>query len=206
MSIRLRSVLISSIAILAALVLSPAAFGATTLENLQTAFNGESNAHARYLAFAQKADKDGYGSVAGLFRAAARAEEIHAGNHAKVIKQMGGDPNATIETPNVKSTRENLEAAIKGETYERDVMYPEFLKQARAEYNGKASRTFNLAKDAEAEHATLYTQALASLDQSKGVQSAGFYVCPVCGFTTPTANFANCPSCFTAKEKFEKVA
>lgn len=205
MSIRLRFV--SSVAFLfAAFFLGPAAYSATTLQNLQTAFNGESNARARYLAFAEKADKEGYGSVAGLFRAAARAEQVHAANHAKVIEQLGGDPNAKIETPDVKSTRENLEAAIKGETYERDVMYPEFLKQARAEYNGKASRTFNLAKDAEAEHAKLYTQALANLDQSKGVQNAGFYVCPVCGFTTPALNFTNCPSCFTAKEKFEKIA
>lgn len=104
----------------------------TVLDNLQTAFNGESNAHARYLEFAAKADQEGYGSVASLFRAAARAEEIHAANHAVVIRRMGGTPQANIEKPAVKSTAENLAVAIQGETYERDVLYPDFLKQARA--------------------------------------------------------------------------
>ncbi|MHB8303849.1 MAG: rubrerythrin family protein [Acidobacteriaceae bacterium] len=97
---------------------------------MQAAFNGESNAHVRYLAFAKQADGEGYGEAASLFRAAARAEEVHASNHAAVIKEMGATPKATIESPEVKSTRENLEAAIKGETYERDIMYPAFLKQA----------------------------------------------------------------------------
>src|SRR5690348_4328328 len=107
----------------------------TTLQNLQTAYNGESNAHARYLAFAKQADQDGYAQAAALFRAAARAEEIHAANHAVVIKKMGATPAAKIETALVKTTKENLEAAVKGETYERDVMYPAFLKQARADNN-----------------------------------------------------------------------
>src|SRR5260370_5219664 len=102
----------------------------TTLENMQAAFNGESNAHIRYLAFAKHADNEGYGEVASLFRAAARAEEIHARNHAVVIKEMGAVPQAKIDSPEMKSTRENLEAAIKGESYERDTMYPAFLKQA----------------------------------------------------------------------------
>src|SRR5512140_22677 len=96
----------------------------STLGNLQTAFNGESNARARYLAFAVQADQEGHGPVASLFRAAARAEQIHAANHAAVIKKLGAEPVANIETPVVKSTRENLAAAIEGEVYERDVMYP----------------------------------------------------------------------------------
>src|ERR1039458_7607719 len=93
-----------------------------TLQNLETAFNGESNAHARYLAFAEKADQEGYFQIAGLFRAAARAEEIHARNHEVEIKRLGGTAQAKIEKPDVKTTKENLQAAIKGETYERDVM------------------------------------------------------------------------------------
>lgn len=176
-----------------------------TLNNLQTAFNGESNAHAKYLAFATKADEEGYGAVASLFRAAARAEEIHAANHAEVIKKMGGTPAAKVEKPDVKSTKENLEAAIKGESYERDVMYPDFLKQARAERNKDAIQTFNYAKTAEAEHAKLYTEAQSKLPGLKGA-GVTYYVCSVCGYTTMKLDFSKCPSCFSPKEKYEKVS
>ncbi len=179
---------------------------ATTLANLQTAFNGESNAHARYLAFAKKAEAEGYGEVASLFRAAAKAEEIHANNHAVVIKKLGGTPEAKIETPDVKSTKENLEAAIKGETYERDTMYPGFLKQAREARNTDAIQTFNFAKTAEAEHAKLYTKALKDLAKLKGTKAKNFYVCSVCGYTVEKVDFAKCPSCFSPKEKYETVA
>lgn len=191
---------------LTAFALTAGAQAATTLENMQAAYNGESNAHARYLAFAKQADTENYGEVASIFRAAARAEEIHAANHAAVIKKLGGDPQAKIETPQVKSTRENLEAAIKGETYERDTMYPDFLKQARKDRNNAAVRSLNLAKTAEAEHAKLYSAALSDLDRLKGSKSVTLFVCPVCGFTTRELTFAKCPSCFTPKEKFEKVA
>ena len=187
-------------------LLVPKAQAATTLENMQSAFNGESNAHARYLAFATQADKEGYGEVASLFRAAARAEEIHAANHAAVIKEMGGSPSAKIETPDVKSTRENIEAAIKGESYERDTMYPEFLKQARADKNKAAIKSLNFAKTAEEEHAKLYTAALSGLDGLKNTKAVTYYVCPKCGFTVRNVTFEKCPSCFTPKEQFEKVA
>lgn len=200
------------LAIIALALAVPAALAAetpikagTTLENLQAAYNGESNAHARYLAFAQQADKEGYGKAASLFRAAAKAEEIHARNHAEVIKKLGGTPQAKIETPNVKSTKENLEAAIKGETYERDVMYPAFLKVARADRNKDAIQTFNYAKTAEAEHAKLYAEALANLPQMKG-SGQEYYVCTVCGYTTVKIDFSKCPSCFSPKHKYEKVS
>ena len=199
----------SKFSLAAALTLALAAgnrASATTVENLQAAFNGESNANARYLAFAKQAQSEGYGEVASLFRAAARAEKIHATNHAAVIEELGVVPQAQIEAPVVKSTRENLEAAIKGETYERDTMYPNFLKQARADRKSHAVRTLNLAKSAEAEHARLYEAALANLDQMKGTKEAIYYVCPVCGYTAREAKFSKCPSCFTTKEAFEKVA
>ena len=177
----------------------------TTLQNMQTAFNGESNAHVRYLAFAKQADSEGYGQVASLFRAAALAEEVHAANHAAVIKEMGAVPQANIESPVVKATRENLEAAIKGETYERDTMYPAFIKQATLDGNSAAITSLNFAKTAEAEHAKLYARCLQNLDNLKGSKSTIFFVCPTCGYTTSEMNFANCPSCFTLGEKFEKV-
>jgi rubrerythrin len=192
--------------ILVLIVILPAAASATkTLDNLQTAFNGESNANARYLAFAKQADKEGYLQAASLFRAAARAEEIHAQNHAVVIKQMGGTPQAKIETPDVKSTSENLVVAMKGEIYERDVMYPDFIKQARAERNTAALQTFNYAKTAETEHAKLYTNAKDNLAQMK-TAGVKYYVCTICGFTTAKIDFEKCPSCFNPKEKYVAVS
>lgn len=196
------------VALSLALVALPARAKAatTTLENLQAAFNGESNAHAHYLAFADKADQEGYGEVGSLFRAAAKAEEVHAANHAVVIKKLGATPEAKIETPVVGSTKENLEAAIKGETYERDTMYPDFLKQARVEGNRDAVQTLNYAKNAETEHAKLYSKALNDLPSLKGSKSKDYFVCTVCGYTTAQIDFSKCPSCFAHKDKYEKVS
>ena len=174
-----------------------------TVENLQTAFNGESNAHARYLAFAVKADQQGYGGVASLFRSAARAEEIHAANHLAEIQKLGGSAQAKIDSPEVKSTKENLEVSIRGERYERDIMYPDFYKQARAMGNNDAFRTFNYAREAEAEHAKLFEEAYSNLDNMRGKTT--YYVCTVCGFTTTNLDFAKCHTCFSAKEKFVAV-
>lgn len=195
-----------SIALFAILGLASTANANTTLENMQMAFNGESNAHARYLAFAHRADSEGYGEIGSLFRAAARAEEIHAANHAEVIKEMGGVPKVHLETLTVKSTRENLEAAIQGESYERDTMYPEFLKQARMDRTTRAIRSLNYARTAEIEHAKLYTAALHNLEHLKGTDHAMFYVCPTCGFTVREIDFEKCPSCFTEKNSFVLVS
>lgn len=197
-----------TIAIVALIFAVPAIAAATTLktlDNLQAAFNGESNANARYIAFADKAQQDGYLQVATLFRAAARAEEIHAANHAVVIKKLGGTPKATIATPDVKSTRENLLAAIKGETYERDVMYPDFLKVAQAEKQTDAIRTFTFAKFAENEHAKLYTNSEKNMESMKA-GGVTYYVCTVCGNTTSKLDFQRCPACGTPKDKFIAVS
>jgi rubrerythrin len=197
-------------AILTAMLVLPLAAAQTpeqtkTLDNLLEAYKGEISAKARYLAFAKKADEQDYGKVASLFRAAARAEEIHANNHAEVIRKLGGDPSKIDPAkPEVKSTRENLEAAIKGETYERDKMYPEFIAQARSDRVRQAVRSFNYAKRAEAEHAKLYRQALENLDEWKGGKK-DFFVCSVCGYTVEKIGFEECPSCSSPKEKYEKV-
>jgi rubrerythrin len=113
-------------------VAGAAANSNSTLHNLQTAYNGESNARAKYLKFAKKAEQEGYGQVASLFRAAAAAEQIHRTCEASVIKEMDATPQAKIALPPIKSTKQNLEdSASKGEAYERDTMYPQFIKQAR---------------------------------------------------------------------------
>jgi rubrerythrin len=178
---------------------------ATTLDNLQTAFNGESNANARYLTFAKKADEEGYGEVASLFRAAAKAEEIHASNHAAVIRQMGATPVAQIEPTIAKTTRENLRAASEGEVYERDIMYPEFIEIAKREKATAALRSFTFALKVEAVHAILYANALDNLEKLRG-KSHTYYVCPDCGNTLTELNILNCLVCGHPKSGFIAVA
>lgn len=184
---------------------APSSASKATLANLQTAFNGESNARASYLAFAEKAKAEGFHKVASLFTAAARAEEIHAANHAEVIRKMGGTPQADVKAPKVGSSHENLQAALKGESYERDSMYPSFIAQAKKDGNVDAIQTMNLARNAEIEHAKLYQQALENLDGWKSVGST-FYVCPVCGWTSISLPAERCPSSFTPKNRFLKFA
>lgn len=182
-----------------------AAAGTTSLENLQAAFNGESNAHAKYAAFAVKADAEGYKSVASLFRAASLSEGIHAKKHAAVITKLGAEPKAEIATPEVKSTKENLEVALAGETYEKDTMYPGFIKQATTEKNKAAVRTFRGAMMAEVEHAKLYKQALAELEAWKTADKQ-FMVCDVCGYTElANPGLLKCPVCSAPKTKFTTI-
>ncbi len=176
----------------------------TTLNNLQTAFNGESNACARYAAFAIRADEEGFHRVASLFRAASRAEQIHAGNHAVVIRKMGATPAAHIERVEVKSTAENLKVAVAGEEYERDVMYPGFIHQAEGERNAAAMRTFNYALEAETEHARLFADALRNLQKMK--TKSAYYVCATCGYTVEKLTFDRCPVCHHPRERFETVS
>ena len=172
------------------------------LDDLRIAFHGESNACVKYVGFAKRADEEGYGPVASLFRAAAAAEEIHARNHAQVIKSLGGSASADIASFEVRSTRENLAEAVQGETYERDVMYPTFIRNADG--NKQAIRTFQWALDAEAEHARLYAEALADLDAWRGGRRP-FWVCPTCGRTAASEPVDPCPTCGAKKEKFKLV-
>lgn len=174
-----------------------------TLDNLQAAYNGESNAKAKYEVYAKKADAEGFLGAAALFRAAAKAEGVHADALAGVIKKMGATPKAEIKPPAPKSTKENLEDALKGESYERDTMYPDFIKAAKAEANKDALQIFTYAKTAEAEHAKLYAAAAKDLGAWKAARS--FWVCTVCGYTVPKVAFEKCPSCFFPKEKYIEV-
>ena len=174
-----------------------------TIANLQAAYNGESNAAHKYRLFAARADKEGYARVATLFRAASRAEQIHAANHVRVLGKMGVTPVARIEEVAVKTTAENLKCAIAGEEHERDVMYPKFVREAKEHGNTAASRTFELALDAEAVHARLYRAALETLEAQR--TKTVFYVCVICGFTTESAEEVRCAICNAPREKFETI-
>ncbi len=198
-----RNLVVAALCLCAAGFVSAAEMAAkTTLENLQAAFNGESNANAKYTAFAVKADEEGFKSVAALFRAAAMSEGIHAKKHAAAIKKLGAEPKADIGKPDVKSTKENLEAALAGETYENETMYPAFIKVAEAEKNKQALRSFNAAMKAEIEHAKFYKQALAEMDAWKAAGKE-FMVCQVCGYTEASSPAVlKCVICAAPREKF----
>jgi rubrerythrin len=163
-----------------------------TMDDLNAAFAGESQANRRYTAFARKADEEGFKQVARLFRAVAHGETIHALNHFKVL---GG----------VQSTRENLRTAIAGEHYEVVTMYPDFMKDAQAEDNKPANTTFDRAWDVEKVHEKLYTEALDSLD-GKQTEEFDYYVCPVCGYVHARSAPERCPVCQTLGSRFEKMS
>lgn len=135
-----------------------------TIDNLNTAIQGEANASHRYTLFAQKADDEGYAQVAKLFRAAALAESIHEKNHEQALRGLGVEPKPpVIEQVKVGTTRENLEVPIKGEANEADKMYPEFVKEAQRQNVTAAARSFTYALNTEAEHEKLFKDALANL-------------------------------------------
>lgn len=178
---------------------------AKTVEDLRTACRVESNARARYLAFAQKADEEGFGEVASLFRAAARAEEIEVNNQAAVIKKLGAvDYPAAMTTPVVKSTRENLIAsAAPGEEYAGD-MYSRFIKTAKAGSNQDAATAFFYAAESWTQNEVLFHKALLGLDNMKG-KSRTYYVCTVCGYTAERPVPKTCETCASRAEKYEAV-
>ncbi|MBN2335700.1 rubrerythrin family protein [Candidatus Bathyarchaeota archaeon] len=163
-----------------------------TKENLKAAFAGESEANRKYLAFAKKADEEGYPQVAKLFRAASAAETVHAHNHLRI---MGG----------IRSTAENLQEAIDGETYEFKQMYPGFLEVAAEENENQASWSFNIANEVEKIHADLYEKAAESLKKKQDISHVDYYVCKVCGNTVEGSPPERCPICNAPAKSFNKV-
>ncbi len=162
-----------------------------TLENLQAAFAGESQANRRYLAFAKKADEDGHPQVAKLFRAAAAAETVHAHNHLRAMDGVG-------------STAENLEAAISGENHEVVEMYPAMIADAEAEGEKRALASFKWAFEVEKTHEALYRKAKETLGQAG--EAFDYYVCQVCGHTHEGSAPDKCPVCGAPASKFERIS
>lgn len=179
---------------------------AKTAANLQDAFNGESNATARYAAFSKKANEEGFKEIALLFKAASLAEKIHANNHKAVLEEMGVVVKPATIDVKVQSTKENLEFAIKGETYEAITMYPNFLKDANAAGNQLALISLNYAYKTEKKHKALYELALSALNSNKtNTLASTFYVCPTCGNTYETTAPKRCGISMTGGEKFIKI-
>jgi rubrerythrin len=164
-----------------------------SVEDLKAAFAGESQANRKYLAFAIAADKEGYPQVAKLFRAVAAAETVHAHNHFRALGE-------------IKSTAENLQAAIEGEHYEVETMYPDFIEDAEAEEARKALRSFNWAWEVEKIHRELYREALEQLEED-GDEEVDYWVCSVCGHThVGSEPPEQCPLCKSKAKMYEKIA
>lgn len=161
-------------------------------KNLKEAFAGESQANRRYLAFAQKADEDGFPNIARLFRVAAESETFHAINH---LKAMGG----------IKSTLENTKEAWQGEKDEFTDMYPMFMDQAKRDQNNDALKSFFWANEAEKVHGEYYEKAVSALEAGNDMELEDVYVCSVCGFTVEGTPPEKCPTCGQAKENFNLV-
>ena len=157
---------------------------------LKEAFAGESQANRKYLAFAAKAEQEGYPQAARLFKAAADAETVHAHNHLRALKAVQG-------------TRENLAEALAGETHEFKSMYPVMIAEARAEGNKEAERSFHYANEVEKVHARLYEQLLAGLENAG--EGYPYWVCPVCGYTAERETPETCPVCGAKGKVFRKI-
>ena len=175
-----------------------------TIENLKAGIKGETTASAKYAAFAQKASEEGLEPIAQLFKAASKAESIHAANHLKVLEKMGEKMDTIVPEFEVKTTKENLQAAITGESYEFATMYPDFIKAATEENVKDAVTSFTWALDTEKKHKDFYQKALDALDKSETASLPSvFFVCPKCGNTYDAATVTEkCDFCKTPKDKF----
>jgi rubrerythrin len=164
----------------------------TSLDDLKAAFAGESQANRKYLAFAEKAEKEGFPQVGKVFRAAAAAETVHAHNH---LRAMEG----------IKDTVSNVKSAIDGEHHEFSEMYPEFLENAKKEGHKNAERTFWWANEVEKIHHKIYSEALKAVESGKDMPAQDVFVCSVCGMTVEGKAPDTCPVCGATHDKFEKI-
>jgi rubrerythrin len=162
--------------------------GTKTLSNLKAGFVAESQAHLRNLAFAMKAEQEGYSQVAVLFRAIAEAEAVHAFNHIRLLRAVSG-------------TQDNLESAFERENLAAST-YPQFVREANEEGNTGVAKTFSYSRDVEKGHARLYKKALAHMMAGEETE---YYVCQVCGHVSDGVLPDVCPICGAPKEKFRQV-
>ncbi len=160
-----------------------------TKENLKAAFAGESQAHMKYMIFAERAEKEGFKNIARLFTAIAYAELVHARNHLEVL---GG----------VSETGDNLQVAIDGETFEVEEMYPAYRSVAELQNEKGAQRSIHFAEEAEKIHASLYNEAKESVKAGRDIEIGDIYICPVCGYTVIGTAPDRCPVCSVTKDRF----
>lgn len=180
---------------------------AKTIANMQAAIKSEINTTAKYAAFSKKAVAEGYNEIAILFKAASIAENVHAINHKAVLAEMGVTLIPVIPELTVTSTKENLELAIKSETYEAEEMYPSFLKEANSLDNQIALISLNYAYKTEKKHKVYFENALVALNDTKlNNLPVEYYICPTCGNTYAAIVSKRCGVSLTGGEKFIKIS
>ncbi len=187
----------------AILVISTLAAAGTTLQNLNQAYQGESNAAHRYQEFARRAETDNLKQTAKLFRGAAASEEIHRDIIKKAILKLGGQID-TFKLAEIApaATADNLRIAITGETAEAGTLYPAFQATAKADNNKPAIRAFNYALAAEKKHAEYFQQALDRIASELPVTC---YVCRDCGLLLTTLPAKKCPVCREGLKEFKII-
>jgi rubrerythrin len=157
--------------------------------NVKDALAGESQAHIKYLAFAEKAASEKLPNIARAFKAGSFSEQVHATNHLKTLSGVG-------------TTAENLKDAFEGESFEIEEMYPAYIKVAELQEEKKALIYLHAAMAAEKVHAGIYKKAQEAVSRGKDIEAAPIHVCSVCGFTMEGEAPDNCPVCGAPKSKF----
>jgi len=174
-----------------------------TEQNLINAFGGESQAHMRYLHFANQAEKEKLSNVTRLFRAIAHAEYIHAGDHYRELRHLNGGYVAnSMAAFGPGDSMKNLKLAIAGETYEIEEMYPTYIEVAKFQEEKRAQRSFEWSYATEKLHKQLFEKALESVNSGKDVELGLIQVCEVCGCTLEGEAPDRCPICNASKDKF----
>src|SRR6185437_11123635 len=192
--------------------ITPQVLGAEDLaviRNLETAFEEESKTSAAYKAYALRADEEGYAGLASLFRATALAEQVHAGNHGRVLRHMGGCPSIDISPARIDGTLENLKTAFVDQKFEVDYLYPAFLSKAVPLFDSTAIRSFHWAIEADKSHVRLFDQVITRMNGGTFPgwenEKHAFYVCGLCGYAEEHIDGDNCPGCNYLWEKFEAI-
>jgi rubrerythrin len=159
-------------------------------KKLREAFAGESKAFVRNLAFAKKAEEDGFPQVGRLFRAVADAERVHADEYLKYLEGVIGE------------TEDNLKAAFESEIKAKNDYYPSSIKEAFELKREDVGWSFSRSRDVEERHAKLYKDALEALLKEGEIE---YQVCQVCGYIFDGELPEACPVCKAKKENFKKV-
>jgi len=178
------------------------------IRHLETAFGEETKIYSTYRAFAERADEEGFHGIASVFRSLGRAEQIHATNHARVLRRMSGPAGVQIPIPHIEGSLKNLRSALVDQRFEVDYLYPTFLTAAVPLVDSTAIRTFHWALEADKSHVRLLWQLIPRVGADKNgwaYTPHSFFVCALCGYAAHETESENCPSCNYLWERFETI-
>ena len=174
-----------------------------TMENLQTAYAKSIKHQTMYTLFTKQAEKEHLTLAANLYHAVARSEEIHASNHAELMRKYGIVPKAPqLDSIPVGTTLQTLKMALSSEQIEVESMYPNLIRTAELEKLPDAAEQFEKTKAADARQVELMQEAL---DKNIKIQKVPYFVCLGCGYILTSEKTDECPNCHAKKEKFEKT-